>query len=112
MDDHYLTLGVGRSASEREIVRAYRVTSGGSRFLWAGMCALLSGLATVVARHLARRQLDELWRWTAHGGRRSLLRSGGATAAYDRIQLADDLTRFGGRAVVVAIPIVFLLVPR
>jgi curved DNA-binding protein CbpA len=88
------------------------VVAGGTRFVWVGVCALLGVLAVVVARSLATRQLEQLWRWSACAGRGSLRRSGVARAASHRIQLADGVTLLGRRAVLIAIPIVFLLVPR
>jgi hypothetical protein len=86
--------------------------AGGTRFLWAGICAALGVVASLLARSIAARQLDLLWRWTARGGRRMLRGSAAARAAHHRIQLADDVTLLGRRAVLLAIPIVFLLARR
>jgi curved DNA-binding protein CbpA len=82
---------------------------GGARFVWVGFCTLLAVLASLRARTLAARQLERLWRWSAHGGRLALRRSRAARGAARRIQLADQLTFLGRRVVLVAVPIVFLL---
>jgi hypothetical protein len=86
--------------------------SGGSRFLWAGAGSLLALAGSSLARSLAARQLEYLWRWTATGGRSALRRSEAARTACRRIQLADDVTLFGRRLVLFGVPIVFLLVRR
>lgn len=85
------------------------VLPGGARFLWVGVCALLAVAGAMVARMLAIRQLEQLWRWTAREGRGVLRHSGAARAASHRIALADEITLFGRRGVLLAIPIVFLL---
>jgi len=86
--------------------------AGGTRFLWAGICASLGVVASLLARSIAARQVDQLWRWTAGGGRRTLRSSAAARAAQHRIQLADEVALLGRRAVLLAIPIVFLLARR
>lgn len=85
---------------------------GGTRFLYAGVCVALGVVASMLARWMATRQLEQLWRWSAREGRGLLRKSRAARAASHRIQLADYVTLLGRRAALISIPIVFLLAQR
>jgi len=84
------------------------VVAGGTRFLWSGSCVVLAAAASMLARRIALRQREVLWRWTALAGRNAIERSSAARAASDRIRRADNLTLLGRRALLVAIPVVLL----
>jgi len=86
-----------------------RAVAGDLRFVWGGICVALGVASSLLAREVAARQLDRLWRWSARGGRAALRNSGAARAAHRRIEMAAALTLLGRRAVLIAIPIVFLL---
>jgi len=100
-----LTLVAGAAGSLTAALILGAVESGVRGFLDVAVCSLLAIAAVLSAHELAARQLERLWRAGVRGGSRS-------PAAVRRIRLADDATSVARRALLFAVPLVFLLTAR